>query len=256
MTKETFTLASLTAPGLTQAEVLTLLSPLTKVLDKLKMPYVLVPTYFNNFYDHFAASFGPLPMGSIPIADMISSRLIPRSTLAEHPAGISRALRDAVDSGHFYVALSAMNLKATPGAPAKAVLPAWRSTIAQCIVGEPWNWSIPHTEMVARKSELLDDVMPKLDAATPGSGIYLNEAHAEQTNWQTEFYGENYGRLLGIKKRYDPDSLFYAATSVGSDAWKLDGDGRPCRAETNGSSKGAATIRGVDVSDPAHGREL
>lgn len=96
------------------------------------------------------------------------------------------------------------------------------------------------------KNRVTSHVMPKLDAVTPGSGIYLNEAHVEQTNWQTEFYGKNYGILLGIKKRYDPDSLFYAATAVGSEAWKVDGDGRLCHAE------GSADVSG----DRAHGREL
>ncbi len=33
-----------------------------------------------------------------------------------------------------------------------------------------------------------------------------------------------------MKKTYDPESLLYARTAVGSDEWSEDADGRLCRA--------------------------
>lgn len=71
--------------------------------------------------------------------------------------------------------------------------------------------------------------MPPIEAATPGGGAYLSEANFQQLNGQEVFYGSNYPRLKKIKDLYDPLSLFYACTTVGSEKWAEDSDGRLCR---------------------------
>jgi len=58
----------------------------------------------------------------------------------------------------------------------------------------------------------------------------MNEANHLSENWKEGFYGANYDRLLAVKKIYDPESLLYARTAVGSDEWSEDADGRLCRA--------------------------
>lgn len=70
---------------------------------------------------------------------------------------------------------------------------------------------------------------PVLDALTPGGGAYLNEADMNQPNWQQAFYGSNYPRLLLIKKKYDPEGVFWGPTAVGSEEWNVAKDGRLCR---------------------------
>ncbi len=54
--------------------------------------------------------------------------------------------------------------------------------------------------------------------ATPGAGSYANEADFFEANWQQEFWGKNYPRLLAIKRKYDPVGLFYCHHCVGSEA--------------------------------------
>lgn len=54
-------------------------------------------------------------------------------------------------------------------------------------------------------------------AATPGGGSYSNEGNYFQDNWQTEFWGSNYPRLLRVKKQYDPTNLFRVHKGVGSE---------------------------------------
>lgn len=76
---------------------------------------------------------------------------------------------------------------------------------------------------------MTNDFIPQLKALTPGSGVYLNEADFLEPDWQESFYGENYVRLRGIKKKYDRGDVFYAPTAVGSDEWKEDSRGRLCR---------------------------
>jgi len=53
--------------------------------------------------------------------------------------------------------------------------------------------------------------------ATPGAGTYVNEADYFQPGWQREFWGENYDRLLAIKRKYDPDGVFHCHHCVGSE---------------------------------------
>jgi hypothetical protein len=86
---------------------------------------------------------------------------------------------------------------------------------------------------------LNQDVMGPWRAVAPASergGSYGNEAHAMAPDWQDDFYGAHYPRLLKIKKKYDPRGVFYAITGVGSEEWEIrtsDGittqNGRLCR---------------------------
>lgn len=72
-------------------------------------------------------------------------------------------------------------------------------------------------------------LMPQLEQLTPGGGAYLNEADLNQPNFQYTFYGNNYGKLSMIKNKYDPYDMFYGRTSVGSDDWEEQDDGRLCK---------------------------
>jgi hypothetical protein len=79
------------------------------------------------------------------------------------------------------------------------------------------------------KSDLLDKIEKAKRAiqpfrdATPNGGSYLNEGDYFEPDWQNSFWGTNYARLLSIKKKYDPDGLFYCHHCVGSENWTKDG---------------------------------
>jgi FAD/FMN-containing dehydrogenase len=53
--------------------------------------------------------------------------------------------------------------------------------------------------------------------ATPGAGSYVNETDYFEPNWQREFWGTNYERLLEVKRKYDPEGLFRCHHCVGSE---------------------------------------
>jgi FAD/FMN-containing dehydrogenase len=65
--------------------------------------------------------------------------------------------------------------------------------------------------------------MTTLRAAAPDTGAYVNECDYFQPDWQRAFWGWNYPRLADIKRRYDPDGLFFVHHGVGSEAWSADG---------------------------------
>ena len=65
--------------------------------------------------------------------------------------------------------------------------------------------------------------MKRFRELAPNSGTYDNEADYFQKNWQTVFWGDNYAKLLKIKKIYDPTGLLYCHHCVGSEEWSKGG---------------------------------
>ena len=65
--------------------------------------------------------------------------------------------------------------------------------------------------------------MQQLKKIAPSTGSYVAESDYFLTNWQQEFWGQNYRRLLAVKSRYDPSGLFFVRHGVGSELWSEDG---------------------------------
>jgi hypothetical protein len=63
----------------------------------------------------------------------------------------------------------------------------------------------------------------RLRALAPESGSYFNETNYFERSHQKSFWGPNYPRLAAIKKKYDPDGLFFVHNGVGSEQWSDDG---------------------------------
>lgn len=65
--------------------------------------------------------------------------------------------------------------------------------------------------------------MAELLTAAPGAGSYVSESDYFRPDWQTAFWGANYPRLAAVKRKYDPDGLFFVHHGVGSEDWSADG---------------------------------
>lgn len=228
-----FTLATATSPGDTGEQVQAKLAPFTSFLDKTGIPYDLVPTTFNSYFDHASHYFGPFPYGYFPSSQLASSRLVQRPTITnpDSNAALGKALRTITQSGDFSLTLLAFNGSlANPDVSANSISPAWRGGNVQMLITGEWDFTIPRSAMLEREDVLTNTVVPLIESVTPNSGTYLNEANYRQPNWQYTLYNINYPRLLSIKRKYDPLSLLYGLTSVGSEAWVSDAEGRLCRA--------------------------
>jgi FAD/FMN-containing dehydrogenase len=81
----------------------------------------------------------------------------------------------------------------------------------------------PNLILARDKAANIDLAMKELLRVAPDSGAYVSESNYFQSNWQTAFWGANYAKLEAVKKRYDPDGLFYMWHGVGSEAWSADG---------------------------------
>ena len=65
--------------------------------------------------------------------------------------------------------------------------------------------------------------MTELRKVAPEPGSYVSESNFFQSEWQQSFWGANYPRLQAVKRKYDPQGLFFEHHGVGSEEWSDDG---------------------------------
>jgi hypothetical protein len=204
------------------------LGPFAKALIDLGITPPIVYSELS-YRDHYDRYMGPLPKGGYEVNRyQFGGRLIPRNVLETKTKDLTKVYSELAASG-VLLAGSSANYRKPAGAPSNAVLPAWRDTITQLQLITNWNSTAPWVDMEAAQKRMTNEFMPKIERVTPGSGSYMNEADFQQKNWQSTFYGSNYNKLKDIKKKYDPEFLFYNLMSVGSEAWTVSKQGRMCR---------------------------
>ncbi|KIX10069.1 uncharacterized protein Z518_01150 [Rhinocladiella mackenziei CBS 650.93] len=101
-----------------------------------------------------------------------------------------------------------------------AVNPAWRRAYAHVVLVRVWP-ALNDTAKGVLVRSLREEAVPALKEIAPASGAYLNEADPTNSDWQKDFYGENYPRLLDIKKKWDPEGVFWCKPCVGHDLWEV-----------------------------------
>jgi len=69
----------------------------------------------------------------------------------------------------------------------------------------------------------INKAMDELKKIAPDAGSYVSESDFFEKNWQQSFWGSNYKRLAAVKKKYDPEGLFFVHHGVGSEEWSDDG---------------------------------
>ncbi len=81
----------------------------------------------------------------------------------------------------------------------------------------------PNPGVAAFVRDRVEAATKALRACAPNTGAYVNECDYFQPDWQRAFWGDHYGRLLRVKRRYDPAGLFTVHHGVGSEDWSADG---------------------------------
>ena len=215
----------------------TMVAPYIAELDRLGLPYNLTTYQSPTYVENLVGSYGDLPYGDLcPNYPVISSRLIPRKVVLDKKANkkLMDVYRTITDDGTWFVGCSFINTqrggKVRPSFPSNSVHPAWREAIAYCNPNRPWDFEDPEGSLQA-KYKLVDEYFPAMEAATPGSGVYLNEMDPlYKGDWKQTMYGPNYDKLLRIKHKVDPHRLMYGHFAVGMDEFAIDRKGRLCDA--------------------------
>ncbi|KAG7106747.1 FAD-linked oxidoreductase ZEB1 like protein [Verticillium longisporum] len=184
-----------------------------------------------SYRDHYDRYMGPLPKGSLEVARyQFGGRLIPRSAFSDANRPALKAVIGNLTANGVLAVGSAGTYKKPAGAANNSVFPAWRDTLVQMQLITDWDSKAPWDNMLEAQRRMTEQFMPQIEAVTPGSGSYMNEADFRQPNWQKTFFGDNYAELLKIKNKWDPEGRLYVLKGVGSERWSVAADGRMCRA--------------------------
>jgi hypothetical protein len=221
ITAQTFTLSPLFGPGLAPKALDTLLQPVLSHLQALKIN----TTYQSEQHKGFLSGFTKQP--SVPVSNLnIGGRFIPRHLLSTNPSALASAIRNITSQGAIFSGVS-FNVS-MHAADSVAANPHWRDAAFDAVIATPFDWT-NWTKSTAGADLLTKSLLPVLERLTPGGGAYLNEADFQQKRWKETFYGAHYERLESIKRKYDPEGIFYALGAVGSDNWASREGGRLCR---------------------------
>ncbi|KAI2627948.1 FAD-binding domain-containing protein [Hypomontagnella submonticulosa] len=206
------------------SELDALFQPTKDKMDELKLQY----QYASTDYPSFLSSYNSMTSTWNSSDHHIGGRLIPRDLVKDQESTDSLVKAIRVITSQALMSGVAFNVaKGVPSLDYNSVNPYFRKTLFSGVVGTPINY----TDWAANKAaqdRLTHTLLPELKALTPDGAGYLNEADFQEPDFKTTFYGANYKKLLAIKRKYDPDDIFYAVTAVGSDRWEEKSDGRLC----------------------------
>jgi FAD/FMN-containing dehydrogenase len=148
------------------------------------------------------------------------------------------ALVDALFAGTRHAGMALHFNKGLAGAPDEAIAAA-RDTATNPQVLDAFALAITATESepafpgmpgpgpdlarARQRAVRINDAMDALLKAAPGAGSYVSESDYFEREWQRSFWGSNYPKLAKVKKKYDPQGLFFVHHGVGSEAWSADG---------------------------------
>ena len=131
---------------------------------------------------------------------------------------------------HFNKGLAGAPQEAIAAAKDTAMNPAVLNAFALAIVADGQGPAYPeipgHEPSVAEgrtAAGRIDKCIDQLRAVTGQTGAYVSESNYFEKGWQQAYWGSNYPRLAVIKKKYDPDGLFFVHNGVGSEQWSPDG---------------------------------
>ncbi|KAI0439620.1 FAD-binding domain-containing protein [Xylaria telfairii] len=189
-------------------------------------PYPSLQSWFSIFYDQSPAGFD----------QYVGSRLLDEKALT----GQNKALGEAfMHGGSAYLVAGKGVRDAKPRGGSISVTPTWRKAIVHSTNGNEF----PPLNTTARAEALdtVNDITEPLRKLAPDMGAYVNENNPGEPNWQHTFWGENYERLLQIKRTVDPLDVLWCHPCVGNERWEQIGY-RLCRADRD-ATKGAEQQR-------------
>lgn len=171
-----------------------------------------LPSWYE-FYTRYVTPNEAAVGGLRPLA----SRLIPASLFnsTEGRAKMMELLKHLVSLGYSpYIPNTTPWLYQWDPASTSAT-PAWRDSIWELSYGGTWTYN-ETLEQRETQIDLVNNLTTMIKEFTPTGGAYFNEAHPWTSDWKEAWWGlQNYRRLLGIKRKYDPEGLFNCWKCVG-----------------------------------------
>lgn len=159
--------------------------------------------------------------GPVGLGLMEAGRFIPRDLFASsnNIEQLTEAVLTAMQFSYTNKGGGSAQLYATgptnqPNNSKTGANPLWRDSLWQVIMGAAWTTKDSLQARTQIQNTVSASIQP-FKALTPGGGCYMNEGDWTEENWQQTFFGANYNKLLAVKRKYDPTSLFNCWKCVG-----------------------------------------
>ncbi|QMW39082.1 hypothetical protein G4B11_002362 [Aspergillus flavus] len=98
-----------------------------------------------------------------------------------------------------------------------AVHDVWKHSHGLLSVSVDWADTAADREKEAKRQQTVRLSKRLTEIVGSGGGTYVNEANPYEPDWQNVFWGKKYDRLLAVKQRVDPTTLFVCNRCVGTD---------------------------------------
>ncbi|KAI0112949.1 FAD-binding domain-containing protein [Daldinia grandis] len=173
----------------------------------------VIPETYSQLQDWFSTYYD---RGSAGTDLWVGSHLLDAEALTKNATAVGEAFE--VFNGQVYLVAGQGAKNAKPRGGSDSVNPSWRKAIVHAVTGlgfQPLNQTA--------KEEALAEINARVEPLrklAPEMGSYLNENNPREPNWQQSFWGDNYDRLLKIKRVVDPDDVFWCHPCVGNDRWE------------------------------------
>ncbi|KAJ7618051.1 hypothetical protein FB45DRAFT_933192 [Roridomyces roridus] len=173
-----------------------------------------LPSWYEFFLNFVVAA-----QAAVGNSMVLGSRLIPKANF-ESTEGrakiVAHLLTQNAQFGMPYIPVGTpISFNYTPGAT--SVTPAWRDSIWHLSTGVTWPPNSTIQSIRTTLGKLHDFVHQDLTALAPNSGAYMNEGDVYESDHEFTYWGDNYARLLAVKRKYDPRGLLDCWRCVG---WK------------------------------------
>ncbi|KAI1400902.1 FAD-binding domain-containing protein [Hypoxylon fuscum] len=209
--------------GKTSAEMEALLQPMFDELKAKAIPYDTVSKDFDTLFDLYIDMFDDEAAGQ---SALTGGWLFTHEDVKENNDGIIEAFKTVVSPrddlanqgfiiGHLW--------DAGHGTPVSnsATNPRFRKSTDFTIVGLP----VPIGATWAQKEDLQNILTNVQDAAMKKAGpngcAYVNEGDPYQADWQHNFWGTEYPKLLELRQKWDPNGVLYAVATPGTEDWEV-----------------------------------
>lgn len=228
-----FLLEYATFAGGSAAEMNAALAPFVQELKGLNISLATNDTKVHPTFETHYKYWATQPYDT---NNSIGGRLIQRSAVQNNLPAIVNTFRGIVNNTNIPgavisgIANNVTYARVGNMAASNSVLPAWRDSLFTMNVGIPLVENAG-LDLLRGGQAQLNEWQDQLRAVTPGGGTYISEATFDNQNWKVDYYGANYGRLQGIKSKYDPRGLLWSHAAVGSDQSTVAADGRLCLAQ-------------------------
>ncbi|KAM0465689.1 hypothetical protein ACHAPV_001746 [Trichoderma viride] len=200
--------------------------PLLDDFDKIGLNYTTSVAEFDTFFDLYLTMFEDEIAGRAPLSGGIG---MTRDDMADKTDEILGAYKTALENNVFLVG-HLFNAGQGHGATDSAKHPVWNNVTNFVITSMTLATDLTLSEKQQAQHTLTNVVDESFRKASPHAISYVNEVDPFQPNWQTAFWGPNYGKLVTVREKWDPNRIFYSIATPGTEDWEqIEGFTRLCK---------------------------